>query len=153
MAACVLFLFLYICAYDMFIDPVTFIYTAEIWPTNIRSKGLALAWFAYFVGAITWTTPSQLAFKTIGWRMYIIWFACNIVTTIVFVSICHYLMRNLADHYVQYFYLPETKGVPLEEMGDLFGDEVVVHLAQDGRGIVESDKMTAEHVEETPKQG
>lgn len=36
-----------------------------------------------------------------------------------------------------YFYVPETKQVPMEELGALFGDEVVVHLTADGRGIVE----------------
>lgn len=35
------------------------------------------------------------------------------------------------------FYVPETKQVPMEELGALFGYEVVVHLTADGRGIVE----------------
>jgi hypothetical protein len=85
----------------------------------IRAKGIALAWFAYFVGAITYTTPSQVAFRNIGWRMYMIWFCCNIVSTVLV-----------------YFFMPETKGKTLEEMGELFGDEVVVHLGEDGQ-IVE----------------
>jgi hypothetical protein len=119
--ACVLFLFLYIMAYNAFIDPITQAFTAEIWPTMIRSKGIALAWVAYFVGAITYTTPSQVAFQNIGWRMYMIWFCCNIVSTILV-----------------YFFLPETKGKTLEEMGELFGDEVVVHMGSDGQIIEET---------------
>jgi hypothetical protein len=86
-----------------------------MWPTAIRSKGIGLSWFAYFVGAITYTTPSAVAFKNIGWCMYMVWFACNIVSTVVL-----------------YFFLPETANKTLEEMGDLFGDEVVVHFAGDG---------------------
>lgn len=38
---------------------------------------------------------------------------------------------------VTYFYIPETKQIPIEEIGALFGDEVVVHLTADGHGIVE----------------
>lgn len=49
-------------------------------------------------------------------------FACNIVST-VFV----------------YFYIPETRLLPLEEIGALFGDEVVVHLNANLTGLVEED--------------
>lgn len=53
-----------------------------------------------------------------------------------------------------YFFIKETKGLPLEELAALFGDEVVVHMTADGTGIVEDgqlDKMAAivgtEHLE------
>ena len=36
-----------------------------------------------------------------------------------------------------YLWLPETRGLPLEEIGGLFGDPVVLHLTADGHGIVE----------------
>lgn len=38
---------------------------------------------------------------------------------------------------IVYFFVPETKQIPLEEIGALFGDEVVVHLTADGHNIVE----------------
>jgi hypothetical protein len=52
-AAAVFFLFLFITCFDLFIDAASFTYVAEVWPTTIRSKSIALAWFAYFLGAIT----------------------------------------------------------------------------------------------------
>lgn len=42
---------------------------------------------------------------------------------------------------ITYLYIPETKLVPMEELGSLFGDEVVVHLTSDGHGIVEEQEM------------
>lgn len=48
----------------------------------------------------------------------------------------------------------DTAKLPMEEIGTLFGDEVVVYLTSDGQGIVE-DKMAvapgADHIENTTK--
>ena len=38
---------------------------------------------------------------------------------------------------IVYFFVSETKQIPLEEIAALFGDEIVVHLTDDGHGIVE----------------
>ena len=47
-----------------------------------------------------------------------------------------------------YFFIVETQGRPVEEMGALFGDEVVLHMTSDGRGLVEkSDGVVLDHVE------
>ena len=43
---------------------------------------------------------------------------------------------------IVYFYVPETTKLSLEEIGDLFGDEVIVHLTADGHGIVETGKVS-----------
>jgi hypothetical protein len=79
---------------------------------------------AYFVGAITFTTPAATAFRNIGWKMYLVYIICNVVSTILI-----------------YFYIPETAKLSLEEIGELFGDRVVVHLTNDGHGLVEGDKI------------
>ena len=47
-----------------------------------------------------------------------------------------------------YFLILETKGLPVEEIGALFGDEVVVHLTANGHGLVE-DKGETVQVEDT----
>ncbi len=61
--------------------------------------------------------------------MFLIYFALAIIASII-----------------SYFYIVETKNLPMEEIGALFGDEVVVHLTADGHGIVE-DKPGSEHIE------
>lgn len=60
-----------------------------------------------------------------------------------------YFALLVVSFFVVYFYIPETKGLPVEEIGALFGDEVVVHLTSDGQGIKE-DKMGAEQIEDVP---
>jgi hypothetical protein len=63
--------------------------------------------------------------------MYFIYMALCIIATIII-----------------YFFIPETKKLPVEELGALFGDEVVVHLTDDGYGIVEEKQR--ESADEIP---
>lgn len=56
--------------------------------------------------------------------MYMVWFACNMVSTVII-----------------YFVIPETKQHSLGEIGELFGDKVVVHMTADGNAIMEKDKV------------
>ena len=65
-----------------------------------------------------------------GWHMYLVYFALSIVAFVI-----------------TYLWVQETRGIPVEEIGALFGDEVVVHLTSDGAGIVE-DKQSVEQVED-----
>ncbi|KIW41719.1 uncharacterized protein PV06_07249 [Exophiala oligosperma] len=124
-AACILFIFVYIVFYQG-VDAPSFVWAAEIFPTTIRAKGIALAFFSYFLGAITYTTPAPTALRNIGYRLYFIYMALCIISTVIV-----------------YFFVMETKGKPVEELGALFGDKVVVHLTSDGHGIVE-EKLMAE---------
>ncbi|KFY68508.1 hypothetical protein V496_01030 [Pseudogymnoascus sp. VKM F-4515 (FW-2607)] len=122
--AALLFIFLYAVFYGFCLDPAQFVWCSEVFPTTIRAKGNGLTFFAYFVGAITYTTPGALAFRNIGWKMYMVWFACSMVSTVII-----------------YFFIPETSNMSLEEIGALFGDPVMVHLTADGHGIVENDNF------------
>ncbi|KAG9240104.1 general substrate transporter [Calycina marina] len=104
-------IFLFVFFYGFFVDAASFIYSSEIYPTNIRSRGVALATTTYFVACITYVTPGATAIATISWRYFIV-FICLTFITIIIV----------------YFFYPETKGKSLEELAELFGDPVVVHL-------------------------
>lgn len=62
--------------------------------------------------------------------MYMVWFAVTVVSSILI-----------------YCFVPETKGLALEEIGELFGDKVMLHMTPDERGIVEKNGSLAEEVE------
>jgi MFS family permease len=121
--ATVAVLWCYIAAYGFFIDPPQFVIIAEIFPTTLRSKGIALGYSAYFLGAITFTTPYPVAARTIGWKFLLVFIACNLVSIVLI-----------------YIFLPETAGLSLEEIGGLFGDKVVARLTEDGHGIIEDEE-------------
>lgn len=52
---------------------------------------------------------------------------------------------------IVYFFIQETKDLPMEELAALFGDEVVVHITKDGKAITEDkdlDKVKELQVEQ-----
>jgi hypothetical protein len=114
--------------YGLFIDAASFIYSAEILPTNIRPHGVALATTTYFIACITFVTPGATAIAAIGYGYFVL-FACLTLVSIV----------------VIYFMYPETKGKSLEELAELFGERVVVGLTE-GTGE-EKGEMAEERVE------
>ncbi|KAK3724876.1 hypothetical protein LTR37_000924 [Vermiconidia calcicola] len=122
--------------YGLFIDAASFIYSSEIYPTNIRSRGMALATFTYFVACITYVTPGAVAIASIGWRYYLL-FMCLTVITIV----------------VIYFVYPETNQKSLEELAAYFGETVIMDtdLSHDkcdhGVGGRYGEKNSVEHAE------
>ncbi|KAK1923204.1 hypothetical protein DB88DRAFT_494227 [Papiliotrema laurentii] len=105
---------IYNAAFGMSWGPVPWLYPPEIMPLAFRAKGVSIStatnWlFNYWVGV---TTP--LFQELIGWRLYPMHaFFCAVSFVLV------------------YFLYPETRGVPLEEMDKLFGDEIVEDDADD----------------------
>lgn len=104
-------IFFYVFFYGIFLDAASFIYSAEVYPTNIRSPGVALATFTYFAGCILYVTPGATAFANIGWKYFLV-----------------FAVVTFVDVVVMWFTFPETKGKSLEDLAELFGETVVVHL-------------------------
>ncbi|KAF8680126.1 Permeases of the major facilitator superfamily [Rhizoctonia solani] len=102
------FIFCYTFIYYLGFNSVTWTYGAEVLPLHIRSKGNALAAFSHFVFNIAVNQAAPTAFATIGYRFYALFIALNLCTAVMV-----------------WAYFPETKGLSLEEIADLFGDEVV----------------------------
>lgn len=108
--ACVAFFFLFVVPYE-FNEPVMFVYIAEILPSQLRAKGIALGLVAINIPAI-WITESQpTGVAKIGYKYYLLF----PVLTVVLAGML-------------YLWVVETKGVPLEEVGLLFGHEEEVKV-------------------------
>ena len=83
--------------------PLSWAIPAELFGTAMRTKGVswgAMTSFAFntMIGQVT-----PIAIAAIGWKFYIIFIVCNLTTALFF-----------------WAFLPETKGLNLEDMDDLF---------------------------------
>ncbi|KAH8776193.1 general substrate transporter [Hyaloscypha finlandica] len=112
------------------------LYCTEIFPTQIRATGGAIATFCSFVIQVVLAQASPSALQNIGWRYYFVFIVCNLVTAAIV-----------------YFFLPETRGKTLEEISEVFGDVfVAVHMNEPLKIELTENVTVAEHAEViTPK--
>ncbi|UNI21324.1 hypothetical protein JDV02_007323 [Purpureocillium takamizusanense] len=120
LGAGVFFMFLYITFYGCCIDANTYVYCSEIFPTHIRSRGLAFSLVVLFLSTIAYLEPAPTAFAQVGWKFYLLFILLTVIITPIMA-----------------WYLPETKGLTLEEIGEKFGDKVIVHITH----ISESERQ------------
>jgi len=130
--ACVI---IYNAAFGYSWGPIPWLYPPEIMPLTVRAKGVSLStatnWaFNFIVGE---TTPFLQ--ELIGWRLYLMH---------GFYCICSFI--------VVYFLYPETKGVPLEEMDAVFGEEERLDNESERASLVSSVIPTNHHAINRPKQ-
>jgi hypothetical protein len=57
-----------------------------------------------------------------------------------------YMGLCIVSTIIIYFFVPETKQLPVEEIAALFGDEVVVYLSPDGHKLNEENEIVKEVV-------
>jgi MFS family permease len=108
----VFFLFCFIGVYALCINATSYIYCGEIFPTHMRSQGVAFSLTAQFITTIIFVQTAPMGFANIGWRFYLIFIVCCCVSA-----------------FILYFYFPETKQKSLEEIGEAFGDEIAQNSA------------------------
>ncbi|KAM0748453.1 general substrate transporter [Meredithblackwellia eburnea MCA 4105] len=123
----VFFFFMHLTFFATFLDATTFVYSAEIWPTHLRAKGFSIGICGLFLGAIIWLGSAGQAFATINEYFYVIF---------IVISVFALIMINL--------FWPETANVPLESMGQLFGDAVVAEELNDKQVTQHIDNVATE---------
>ncbi|KAK7572266.1 hypothetical protein V3481_017461 [Fusarium oxysporum f. sp. vasinfectum] len=121
--AVIAFIFIYFFHYDIAYTPLVLAYPTEILQYSIRSKGLSLTFIAIYSSLIILSFVNPIALEAIGWRYYIV-FSCITGVSVV----------------VNYFLLPETKGLSLEEIGSLFEEKDFAD------GEIGSSKLEGEEV-------
>ena len=121
-AAAVFFLFLHIAFYSSTTDATSYIYAAEIFPTPLRAKGIAISITGLFGATIAFLQAAPTAFAQVGWRYYLVF----IVITTVMVGVILWYFPEVRDGGQVCCWLrtdvSQTKQRSLEDIGVLFGD-------------------------------
>ncbi|PPJ50896.1 hypothetical protein CBER1_07593 [Cercospora berteroae] len=110
--AAVAMLFIFEIPYDWCLDGLQFTYISEIWPSHLRAKGMSAGVAMISLMNIMWLQAAPTAFETIGWKFYL----------------C-FIIPGTIGSVIMWFWFPDTKGKPLEEVAAIFGDvdEVAVY--------------------------
>ena len=125
----VFLLFAFVTFYGSCVDVVSWIYCSEIFPTHARARGFSLSVAGFLASAILFTQPAPVAFTSIGWKYYLVFIIISFVGAPIF-----------------WHFSPETKGLSLEEIGALFGDEVASDTVLHGAApSEESANLTSKH--------
>lgn len=82
----VVFLFMHIVMFVLCVDATTYIYAAEIFPTPLRAKGLAISCSGLFFATIIFTTAAPTAFANIGWKYYLVF----VILTAINITIIYF---------------------------------------------------------------
>lgn len=93
---------------------ITWVYPAEIFPAEIRARGVSLSVFTNWSLNLIFAQCAPIALSRMGFKFFYFFFAFNVVAVACYV-----------------FLYPETKGRTLEQMDQLFGDQLVPHALQD----------------------
>ena len=122
--------------------PLSWAIPAELFGTALRTKGVsvgAMTSFAFntMIGQVT-----PIAVQAIGWKYYLVFIICNAINGVVF-----------------WAFLPETKGLNLEDMDELFYESAFFvpnsdwkprsHIDDDAQKIAQGKHIAEiDHVEE-----
>ncbi|KAF9891976.1 hypothetical protein FE257_002940 [Aspergillus nanangensis] len=93
------------------------VYPAEIFPIEVRALGNALTTFTNWSVNLIFAQFTPHALSTVGFQYFYLFFGLNLIA-----MVCYY------------FFYPETKGRTLEQIDELFGDQLVPHAMVDPEG-------------------
>ncbi|KAF9498653.1 general substrate transporter [Pleurotus eryngii] len=122
--AAIAFIFLFGFVYSLTYTPLQAIYPAEVLSYNTRAKGMAMYALVVSCASFVNTYPAPIALGRIQWRYYIV-----------------YVVWDVLEAIMVYFFAVETKGRTLEELDEIFSDPhpVRASLAKKKVVIVEKD--------------
>jgi MFS family permease len=96
------FIFVFVFSMD---EPAEFVFIAEIYPTHVRTKGIALGCASVMLTGVWLTLSAPTGIAKVGWRYFLV-----------------FVVLGVFYSFAQYPFIKETKGVPLEEIDAIFGD-------------------------------
>ncbi|KAJ7224848.1 general substrate transporter [Mycena haematopus] len=93
--------------------PVSWVYQSEIFPMRVRAIGTSVCTCANWASNVLISQVSPIGMARLQYRFYIL-----------------FVVTNIANALIVFFFFPETKGKTLEEMDEVFGDQVIPHALE-----------------------
>lgn len=119
------FIFLYYASYDLGMNGLPILFITEVLPYSHRAKGLNIFSLAQTCTLIFNGYVNPIGMERLDWKYYIVW-CCNLAVEVV----------------VVYFFYPETSNRTLEEVAEVFGDNI-----KDTMFLPDMTKVKIEQVE------
>ncbi|KAI0671410.1 general substrate transporter [Trametes maxima] len=110
--------------FSLSFGPVSWVLASEVFPTRTRSIGTSVATCANWAFNVLFSQVSNLAINNISWRYYLV-----------------FICLNAIDFVIIALFFPETKGKTLEQMAEVFGDEIDARDVFDSGVHGNSEKM------------
>ncbi|KAL1592263.1 hypothetical protein SLS60_011340 [Paraconiothyrium brasiliense] len=101
--AVIVFLFLFLGGYVIGLTPIPILYINEIWPSHLRAKGSSVFWVSQAAATCFNQYVNPIALEKILWKYYLVYVG-------VLIAVVGFIFS----------YVPETKGLSLEEIGRIF---------------------------------
>jgi MFS family permease len=126
-------IFVFMFFYNLAMNPVPIAYILEVLPYTLRTKGLTAFNLAQYCSGIFNGFVNPVALDALRWRYYIV-FVCALVLWLI----------------VIYFTFPETRGLTLEEVSQIFDGREALQRTYDIKteGLDEAEhteKVTSDH--------
>ncbi|KAG9195479.1 hypothetical protein G6011_00600 [Alternaria panax] len=101
--AVIVFLFIFFGGYIIGLTPIPILYVNEIWPSHLRTKGTSVFSVSQAVSITFNRFVNPVAIDKIAWKYYLIYIG-------VLVAVINF----------NFFFVPETKGLSLEQISGIF---------------------------------
>ncbi|KAJ5368665.1 general substrate transporter [Penicillium cataractarum] len=108
---------------------ISWVYPAEIFPMEIRAKGNSISTITNWALNLLFAQCAPIALSKMGFKFFYFFFAFNAVAAVCYA-----------------FLFPETKDKSLEQMDELFGDQIVPHALEDPEGAAAAMREKLQHV-------
>ncbi|KAI5118100.1 hypothetical protein M0805_005207 [Coniferiporia weirii] len=100
-------IFLTSIVFSLSFGPISWVLASEVFPTRTRSIGTAVATCCNWALNVLFSEASPIAMANVAWKFYVLFIVLNFVSFITILV-----------------FFPETKGKTLEDMAEIFGDQV-----------------------------
>lgn len=125
----VIMVFVFYAFYNFAMNPLPIAYLLEVLPYTLRAKGLTVFNLAQYCSSIFNGFVNPLALDAIGWKYYIV-FICALVLWLVII----------------YFTFPETRGMTLEEVSEIFDGRQVLERTYEIKAVALAETEHTENV-------